>query len=126
MADPSAEGISRAGSRLDRVGWTALGYAPFRWFLAAMLASTSANFVYYAALGWYVLEVTGSPAAVGFAFTAAGLPILFLTPHAGVLTDRLGARRGDQVVVTNDGRALQEMIGRDTPGRWSVLGLPDA
>ena len=93
MADPSAEGISRAGSRLDRVGWTALGYAPFRWFLAAMLASTSANFVYYAALGWYVLEVTGSPAAVGFAFTAAGLPILFLTPHAGVLTDRLGARR---------------------------------
>ena len=39
--------------------------------------------------------------------------------------DRLGAGRGDRVVVTNDGRALQEMIGRDTPGRWSVLGLPD-
>lgn len=39
--------------------------------------------------------------------------------------DRLGASRGDRVVVTNDGRALQEMIGRDTPGRWSVLGLPD-
>ena len=39
--------------------------------------------------------------------------------------DRLGAGRGDRVIVTNDGRALQEMIGRDTPGRWSVLGLPD-
>lgn len=39
--------------------------------------------------------------------------------------DRMGAGRGDRVIVTNDGRALQEMIGRDTPGRWSVMGLPD-
>jgi ethanolamine utilization protein EutN len=40
--------------------------------------------------------------------------------------DRLGARRGDVVVVTNDGLALQQLLGRTTPGRWSVLGLPDA
>ncbi len=39
--------------------------------------------------------------------------------------DRLGAGRGDRVVVTNDGRVLQEMIGNLTPGRWSVLALPD-
>jgi ethanolamine utilization protein EutN len=39
--------------------------------------------------------------------------------------DRLGAGRGDRVLVTNDGRALQELIGRTTPGRWSVLGIPD-
>jgi ethanolamine utilization protein EutN len=39
--------------------------------------------------------------------------------------DRLGARRGDLVVVTNDGRALQELLGPTTPGRWSVLGIPD-
>lgn len=93
MAQPSGDFIPAAGSRLDRVGWTALGYSPFRLFLAAMLASTTGNFVYYAALGWYVLEVTGSAAAVGFAFTMSGLPILVLTAHAGVLTDRLGARR---------------------------------
>jgi ethanolamine utilization protein EutN len=43
-----------------------------------------------------------------------------------VLTfDRLGARRGDVVIVTNDGLALQEQLGRTTPGRWSVIGLPD-
>lgn len=74
------------------MGWTALGYGPFRLFLGAMLASTSGSFLYYAALGWYVLELTGSAAAVGFAFTATGLPILLLTPYAGVLTDRLGVR----------------------------------
>ncbi len=39
--------------------------------------------------------------------------------------DRLGAGRGDQVLVTNDGRAMQELLGRNTPARWSVLGLPD-
>jgi ethanolamine utilization protein EutN len=39
--------------------------------------------------------------------------------------DRLGARRGDVVLLTNDGLALQELLGRTTPGRWSVLGLPD-
>jgi ethanolamine utilization protein EutN len=39
--------------------------------------------------------------------------------------DRLGARRGDTVLVTNDGLALQEQLGRTTPGRWSVIGLPD-
>jgi ethanolamine utilization protein EutN len=39
--------------------------------------------------------------------------------------DRLGAGRGDTVLVTNDGQALQELIGRTTPGRWSVMGIPD-
>ncbi len=40
--------------------------------------------------------------------------------------DTLGAGRGDRVIVTNDGRALQERLGMTTPGRWSVLGLPDS
>ena len=39
--------------------------------------------------------------------------------------DRLGAGRGARVLVTNDGLALQEALGRTTPGRWSVMGLPD-
>ena len=39
--------------------------------------------------------------------------------------DRLGAGRGAIVLVTNDGRALQESLGQTTPGRWSVIGLPD-
>ena len=39
--------------------------------------------------------------------------------------DRLGAGRGDRVLVTNDGRELQEKLGKSTPGRWSVIGLPD-
>ena len=79
VAPPTAEVVSKADSRLDRVGWTALEYGPFRFFLASMLCATSGNFVFNAALGWYVLEVTGSAAAVGLAFTVSGLPILLLS-----------------------------------------------
>jgi microcompartment protein CcmK/EutM len=39
--------------------------------------------------------------------------------------DRLGARWGDRVVLTSDGRIMQELLGPTTPGRWSILGLPD-
>ncbi len=39
--------------------------------------------------------------------------------------DRLGAGRGDSVLVTSDGQILQEQVGKTTPGRWSVMGLPD-
>ena len=39
--------------------------------------------------------------------------------------DRLGAGRGDAVLLTSDGQILQEQVGKDTPGRWSVMGLPD-
>ena len=40
--------------------------------------------------------------------------------------DRMGASRGESVLVTSDSALLQEMLGRDTPGRWSVMGLPDS
>lgn len=39
--------------------------------------------------------------------------------------DRLGARKGDLVLLTSDGAILRKLLGRDTPGRWSVMGLPD-
>lgn len=48
---------------------------------------------------------------------AEGEPILVF--------DRMGASRGETVLVTSDSALLQEMLGRDTPGRWSVMGLPD-
>lgn len=39
--------------------------------------------------------------------------------------DRLGAGRGDRVLVTSDGAMLQDQLGKTSPGRWSVMGLPD-
>jgi ethanolamine utilization protein EutN len=39
--------------------------------------------------------------------------------------DRLGAGRGQRVIITSDGALMQAELGRTTPGRWSVMALPD-
>ena len=50
--------------------------------------------------------------------TAEGDPILVI--------DRLGAGRGETVMVTSDGIGAREMLkDQRSPVRWSVLGIPD-
>ncbi|HVX59291.1 MAG TPA: EutN/CcmL family microcompartment protein [Pirellulales bacterium] len=40
--------------------------------------------------------------------------------------DRLGAGRGEKVILTSDGRSTRELLKSDTtPVRWSVMGIPD-
>ena len=77
---------------LERFGFTALAYVPFRAFMAANLLTNASWFVYSAAFGWLVLQISGSPATVGFAAFVAGVPFLLFTLYAGLLTDRFGAK----------------------------------
>ena len=40
--------------------------------------------------------------------------------------DRLGAGRGERVILTSDGRGTRELLKSDTtPVRWSVMGIAD-
>jgi ethanolamine utilization protein EutN len=40
--------------------------------------------------------------------------------------DQVGAGRGDRVLVTSDGDAVQKMLtDANTPVRWSVMGVAD-
>jgi ethanolamine utilization protein EutN len=40
--------------------------------------------------------------------------------------DNLGARRGDAVIICNDGLGAREMVkAKNSPVRWFVLGLCD-
>lgn len=40
--------------------------------------------------------------------------------------DNLGARLGDNVLITSDGKHTRELLGAEnTPVRWSVLGICD-
>jgi MFS family permease len=57
-----------------------------------MIATVGA-FMQQTAQGWLVLELTNSPALLGLAGAAAGLPTLFLVIVAGVFADRLDRRR---------------------------------
>jgi len=41
--------------------------------------------------------------------------------------DALGAGRGEQVMISSDGKATRELLGVEaTPVRWSVIGIKDA
>jgi bacterial microcompartment shell vertex protein len=43
-----------------------------------------------------------------------------------LVIDRLGAGRGQHVVITSDGKATHELMKADNaPVRWSVLGIAD-
>jgi ethanolamine utilization protein EutN len=40
--------------------------------------------------------------------------------------DRLGAGKGENVIITSDGRGTRELLQSDTtPVRWSTIGIPD-
>lgn len=40
--------------------------------------------------------------------------------------DNLGSRRGDTVMLTTDGAAVRDLVGKDnTPIRWAVIGIAD-
>ena len=57
----------------------------------------------------HLLTVDGSP---------DGPPIIAL--------DHLGSRRGDNVMVTSDGKYARELTGQSTnPARWTVMGILD-
>ncbi len=43
-----------------------------------------------------------------------------------LVIDQLGCRKGDQVMITSDGKAVREIVNsNNTPVRWTVLGLID-
>lgn len=40
--------------------------------------------------------------------------------------DGVGARRGDMVMLTSDGRGTRELLGHEnSPVRWMVMGIQD-
>ena len=78
---------------LDRLGLPALSSGPYRIFFASNLVANVGIFLFMAAFGWFIQAETGSPALVGLGSAILGLPWLLLMLHAGMLTDRLGARR---------------------------------
>lgn len=68
--------------------------------------------------------------------TMAGCKLLVVQPLGSdrrkpdgdplLAVDVLGAGRGDMVVISSDGRFVRETLGRNTPVRYFVQGLPDS
>lgn len=50
--------------------------------------------------------------------TTDGFPLLAI--------DGVGAGKGDEVIITSDGKHARELLGADvTPVRWTIIGIQD-
>jgi ethanolamine utilization protein EutN len=82
-----------------------------------------------------IAKVVGHAVATVKHSTVAGWKLLLVQPLSAtgspdgepvLAIDHLGAGLGARVVVSNDGRAVQELVKtKATPLRWMVLGLCD-
>jgi len=82
--------------------------------LARVLGHATATVKHPSMDGWRLLVVQPLDAAGGPDME----PLLAI--------DNLGGRKGDNVILTSDGKAVSELIGRtDTPVRWAVIGIAD-
>ena len=61
----------------------------YRWYWVANVLVHITYLLQAVALGWHMLEVTGSPFQVGLVAFAYGLPLLVVAPVAGVVADRV-------------------------------------
>jgi MFS family permease len=70
-----------------------LRYRNYRLFFGGQIVSQTGSWMQRIALGWYVLELTHSAFDVGVMAFAQFMPYMAFGLFAGVLTDRLDARR---------------------------------
>lgn len=96
-----------AGGLVRRCAWSRLRAGParrggfvaalrirdFRLLWAGQLLSSLGSWLLLIAVPYKVFELTGSPAATGFAFVAESIPAILIGPAAGVAVDRWDRRR---------------------------------
>jgi MFS family permease len=71
----------------------ALRSVPFRLYFGGQTVSASGSFLQQTAIGWLVLERTGSPSDLGLVLAAGGIPSLILGPWGGAIADRVDLRK---------------------------------
>jgi MFS family permease len=66
---------------------------PFRLYFGGQVVSASGRFLLQTAIGWLVLELTGSPSDLGLVLAAGGIPSLLFGPWGGAVADRVDLRK---------------------------------
>lgn len=91
---------------------TALHYRDFRLLWIGLLVSNLGTWMQFTAMGFFVARMAGSPHQAAFDLgilgAARAIPVLALSPLAGVVADRLPRRR--VLVVTNITMALAALL----------------
>jgi MFS family permease len=101
-------------------------HAAFRLLMLGTLAADSAFWMYQVSVGWLAFEMTNSPAFVGIAGFAGGIPLLLVSVPAGVIIDRFDQRKillAAQIGVMMVATTFAVLIGTGMIGRASMLAL---
>jgi MFS family permease len=106
--------------------FSALRNKNFRTYFIGQLASTSGTWMQITAQGWLVYQLTQSAAWLGLVICAGGLPILLLSPFAGVLIERVSRRKImliTQIIQMALAFILAALVFTHTVTIWHILTL---
>jgi MFS family permease len=95
--------VTTALLRLNRRTFASLQHRNYRLFFVGQITSVTGTWMQNVAMAWLVLELTGSPVAVGILVLCQFLPFSVLGLFAGVFADRLDPRR---LVITTQAAAM--------------------
>jgi MFS family permease len=87
----AGSGIPAAGRATS--SFRALRSHPFRLYFGGQVVSASGSFLQQTAIGWLVLELTGSASDLGLVLAAGGIPSLLFGPWGGAVADRVDLRK---------------------------------
>ena len=88
--------------------FNALRHRNYRLFVIGQLISLAGGWMQIIAQGWLVYQISGSELALGLVGFAAAIPVLIITPMAGVMTDRVSRRK--VLVATQTGAMTLALI----------------
>ena len=112
-----------------RATFASLEVRNFRLFFAGQVVSVSGTWMQMIGQSWLVLNLTGSPAALGIVTAAQFLPLLFLGPYTGVLADRHDKRKillGTQAASLVLALVLGAVVAAGVVQLWMVIALAGA
>ena len=114
--------------RLNRRTFASLKYRNYRLFFSGQVVSVTGGWMQNIAMAWLVLDLTGSPVAVGILVLCQFLPFSILGLFAGVFADRLDPRRlvmttQAAAMVLATGLALLTLVGDPEPWQVYVLAV---
>src|ERR1700685_1198038 len=95
-AMPEAGPVPGSGAPTAAKGgssFRALRSPSFRLYFGGQVVSASGTFLQQTAIGWLVLELTGSPSDLGLVLAAGGIPSLLFGPWGGAMADRVDLRK---------------------------------
>ena len=119
--------MTEALLRINRRTFSSLRkHRNYRLFFGGQIVSVTGTWMQAIAAAWLVLELTGSPVAVGVLALCQFLPFTVLGLFAGVLVDRLDARHaviGTQAASMLVAVALAALTFADVVAAWHVYVL---